>query len=88
MGRPGIRTAFYVVTTVVYLALMFILVPQYSYMGAALAFLGFAVIKSALSFVRVRILHEKGRGARASEAVYLFTFLLFYKAVVIEVFRE
>lgn len=51
MGRPGIRTAFYVVTTAVYLALMFILVPQYSYMGAALAFLGFAVVKSALSFV-------------------------------------
>ena len=51
MGKPGIRTAFYVVTTVVYLALMLILVPPYSYVGAALAFLGFAVIKSALSFV-------------------------------------
>jgi O-antigen/teichoic acid export membrane protein len=50
MGRPGIRTAFYVVTTVVYLALMLLLVPPYSYIGAALAFLGFAVIKSALSF--------------------------------------
>jgi O-antigen/teichoic acid export membrane protein len=50
MGMPGIRTAFYVVTTVVYLTLMFLLVPSYSYTGAALAFLGFAVIKSALSF--------------------------------------
>jgi O-antigen/teichoic acid export membrane protein len=50
MGMPGIRTAFYVVTTVVYLTLMLLLVPSYSYTGAALAFLGFAVIKSALSF--------------------------------------
>ncbi|MEW6144783.1 MAG: oligosaccharide flippase family protein [Thermodesulfobacteriota bacterium] len=50
MGMPGIRTAFYVLTTVVYLALMLLLVPSYSYVGAALAFLGFAVIKSALSF--------------------------------------
>ena len=51
MDRPGVRTTFYVITTVVYLVLMFILVPQHSYIGAALAFLGFAVIKSALSFV-------------------------------------
>ncbi len=50
MDRPGVRTTFYVITTVVYLALMLILVPHYSYVGAALAFLGFAVIKSALSF--------------------------------------
>ena len=50
MGKPGIRTAFYVVTTVVYLVLTLVLVPPYSYVGAALAFLGFAVIKSALSF--------------------------------------
>jgi O-antigen/teichoic acid export membrane protein len=50
LGMPGIRTAFYVVTTAVYLTLMLLLVPRYSYTGAALAFLGFAVIKSALSF--------------------------------------
>lgn len=51
MGKPGIRTTFYLVTTIVYLALMLVLVPPYSYVGAAIAFLGFAVIKSTLSFV-------------------------------------
>ncbi len=51
MGRPGVRTTFYVATTLVYLALMFILVPPYSYVGAALAFLGYGVVKSALSFI-------------------------------------
>jgi O-antigen/teichoic acid export membrane protein len=51
MGKPGIRTTFYLVTTIVYLALMLVLVPPYSYVGAAFAFLGFAVIKSTLSFV-------------------------------------
>ncbi|MEQ9619392.1 MAG: oligosaccharide flippase family protein [Deltaproteobacteria bacterium] len=50
LGRPGVRTLFYVVTTAAYLALMLILVPPYSYIGAAFAFLGFAVIKSGLSF--------------------------------------
>jgi len=59
MDRPGVRTTFYVITTVVYLALMFILVPQYSYIGAAFAFLGFAVIKSALSFVVFRYYMRK-----------------------------
>lgn len=51
LGKPGFRTVFYVVTTVAYLALMLILVPPYSYLGAAFAFLGFGIIKSGLSFV-------------------------------------
>ncbi|HKQ31691.1 MAG TPA: polysaccharide biosynthesis C-terminal domain-containing protein, partial [Thermodesulfobacteriota bacterium] len=64
MGKPGIRTTFYLVTTLVYLALMLILVPPYSYVGAALAFLGFAVIKSALSFaVFGHYMREHGKGS-------------------------
>ena len=52
------------VTTLVYLALMLILVPPYSYVGAALAFLGFAVIKSALSFaVFGHYMREHGKGS-------------------------
>ena len=50
MGRSGVRTVFSVFTTVVYLGLMLILVPPYSYEGAALAFLGFAVIKSGMAY--------------------------------------
>ena len=64
MGKPGIRTTFYLVTTLVYLALMLLLVPSYSYMGAALAFLGFAVIKSALSLaVFGYYMREHGQGS-------------------------
>ncbi len=64
MGKPGVRTTFYLVTTLVYLALMLILVPPYSYVGAALAFLGFAVIKSALSFaVFGHYMREHGKGS-------------------------
>jgi len=64
MGKPGIRTTFYLVTTIVYLALMLILVPPYSYVGAALAFLGFAVIKSVLSFaVFGHYMREHGKGS-------------------------
>ncbi len=63
MGKPGIRTTFYLVTTIVYLALMLLLVPPYSYVGAAWAFLGFAVIKSALSFaVFGHYMREHGKG--------------------------
>lgn len=51
LGKPGYRTVFYVVTTVAYLALMLILVPPYSYLGAAFAFLGFGIVKSGLAFV-------------------------------------
>ena len=63
MGKPGIRTTFYLGTTLVYLALMLILVPPYSYVGAALAFLGFAIIKTVFSFVVFGYYtkeHEKG----------------------------
>lgn len=50
MGLSGVRTVFTVFTTVVYLGLMLVLIPPYSYDGAALAFLGFAIIKSAMSY--------------------------------------
>ena len=50
LHRPGLRTVLAVITTVVYLILMFILVPQYSYIGAAFAFLGYGVIRSVLAF--------------------------------------
>lgn len=51
LGRPGMRTVLAVITTLMYLALMLVLVPHYSFLGAALAFLGYAVIKTLLSYV-------------------------------------
>jgi O-antigen/teichoic acid export membrane protein len=42
---------------------MLILVPPYSYVGAAIAFLGFAIIKTVFSFVVFGYYtkeHEKG----------------------------
>jgi len=49
MSRPGLRTILSIITTVFYLLLMLILVPQYSYVGAAYAFLGYAVLRSVLA---------------------------------------
>ena len=50
LGRPGLRTVLGLITTVVYLALLFILVPSYSYIGAAVALLGFSIFKSLMSY--------------------------------------
>jgi len=54
MGRPGLRTILGSISTVFYLVLMLFLVPPYSYMGAAFAFLGYAVIRSILAFKFIR----------------------------------
>jgi len=50
MGRPGLRTILGVISTSIYLALMFLLVPEYSYIGAAFAFLGYSIVRSSLAF--------------------------------------
>jgi O-antigen/teichoic acid export membrane protein len=50
LGRPGLRTVLGLATTFVYLALLFILVPAYSYIGAAIALLGFSIFKSLMSY--------------------------------------
>jgi len=49
MARPGLRTVLEVIATSAYLILMFVLVPLYSYIGAAIAFLGYAVLRSVLA---------------------------------------
>ena len=50
MNRPGLRTILGLIATVFYLILMFVLSPTYSYIGAAFAFLGYAIIRSGLAF--------------------------------------
>ena len=50
MNRPGLRTILGLISTAFYLILMFVLSPAYSYIGAAFAFLGYAILRSGLSF--------------------------------------
>lgn len=50
LGRPGLRTVLGLVTTFVYVVMLFALVPFYSYIGAALALLGFSVFKSLFAY--------------------------------------
>ncbi len=49
LEKPGLRTILGIISTSFYLLLLFILVPEHSYIGAAFAFLGFAIVKSSLS---------------------------------------
>ena len=50
LGRPGLRTVLGLAATLVYVALLFILVPSYSYIGAAFALMGFSIFKSLLAY--------------------------------------
>ena len=62
MARPGLRTVLEVIATSAYLVLMFALVPPYSYIGAAFAFLGYGVLRSGLAFKFFRdALRDEGR---------------------------
>ena len=62
MARPGLRTVLEVIATSAYLVLMFALVPSYSYIGAAFAFLGYGVLRSGLAFKFFRdALRDEGR---------------------------
>jgi len=54
IGKPGLRTVLDIITTITYVGLLFMLVPRFSYLGAGFAFLGFAIIKSSVSFVFLR----------------------------------
>ncbi|HEX9667466.1 MAG TPA: oligosaccharide flippase family protein [Thermodesulfobacteriota bacterium] len=54
IGKPGLRTVLDVITTTTYVGLLLILVPRFSYLGAGFAFLGYAIIKSSVSFIFLR----------------------------------
>jgi O-antigen/teichoic acid export membrane protein len=54
IGKPGLRTVLDVITTTTYVSLLLILVPRFSYLGAGFAFLGYAIIKSSVSFIFLR----------------------------------
>ena len=48
--KPGMRTVISLISTSSYLILLIALVPSYSFIGAAYAFLGFVLIKTLISF--------------------------------------
>jgi len=62
IGKPGLRTFLELISSAIYIGLLFLLVPNFSYMGAAIAFLGHAIFKSSISFLSVRAsINEKKR---------------------------
>jgi O-antigen/teichoic acid export membrane protein len=66
-GRPGLRTLIGAASTTSYIVLLFFLVPSFSYIGAAFAFLGYAIVKALTSFTGLKfsIRKEKERISKA-----------------------
>ena len=54
LGRPGLRTIIRGCTTIFYVILLLILVPKYSYNGAAVAFLAYSIVVTAIAFYNIR----------------------------------
>jgi O-antigen/teichoic acid export membrane protein len=54
LGKPGLRTIIRGCTTIFYIILLLILVPKYSYDGAAFAFLGYSAVVTAIAFYNIR----------------------------------
>jgi len=50
-GKPGLRNFIVFASTASYIALLVVLVPEYSFIGAAFAFLGYAIISSLLAVI-------------------------------------
>jgi O-antigen/teichoic acid export membrane protein len=61
LGRPGLRTVMLITSNTSYVALLFLLVPKYSYIGAAFAFVGFAIIKSLISMICLKASIKKAK---------------------------
>jgi len=53
-GRPGLRTLMGLGSTVSYIVLLFLLVPKFSHIGAAFAFLGYAIVRPSISILSLR----------------------------------
>ncbi|MDA2920097.1 oligosaccharide flippase family protein [Desulfobacterota bacterium AH_259_B03_O07] len=62
-GRPGLRNLMVFTSTTIYLVMLFLFVPNYSYLGAAFALLGYAVTNALLAVIcfQVSIRREKVR---------------------------
>jgi len=51
MGKPGLRNILSIASKASYIAFLFLLVPRFSYLGAAIAYLGEAIVTSSLSII-------------------------------------
>jgi len=61
-GKPGLRTILGIISISVYVVFLLILVPRYSYIGAAFAFLVHSIVKASISIVALRSsINEKRR---------------------------
>ena len=60
-GRPGLRTVMLIISNTSYIALLFLLVPKYSYIGAAFAFLGYVVVRGFTSVICLNAYIKKER---------------------------
>jgi len=54
-GKPGIRNVVDIVTMTAFVIMLFVLVKDYSYMGAAFAFLGSVIVRLLVSVYALRI---------------------------------
>jgi len=61
LGNPGLRAISGIFSLSIYVLLMLILVPQYSYIGASIAFLGYAIGRSIIASFFLRISLERRR---------------------------
>lgn len=55
LGNPGLRTISGLLSLTIYLLLMLILVQEYSYIGAAIAFLGYTLARTVISSTVLKI---------------------------------
>ena len=51
MGKPGLRNIMSIGSKASYIAFLFLLIPGFSYLGAAIAYLGEAIVTSSLSII-------------------------------------
>ncbi len=67
-GRAGLRTISGTTSTISYILLLVLLVPKFSYIGAAFAFLGFSIVRVLISTLALKIsMDEKKRLIEAGD---------------------
>ncbi|MGH7908379.1 MAG: lipopolysaccharide biosynthesis protein, partial [Thermodesulfobacteriota bacterium] len=66
-GRPGLRTIMLIISNTSFIALLFLLVPMHSYIGAAFASLGYAIVRGFTSVIclNASIKKEKDKISKA-----------------------
>jgi len=61
-GKPGLRTVIGIISTTLYIVLLFLLVPKFSHIGAAFAFLAYSIVRAIASILALKTsMDEKKR---------------------------